>query len=209
MIRVAVIDDHAIVRLGVSSLLADAVDLRVVGVFASAQEFLASAQLQDTDVALLDLVMPGCNGLDALPRLREAAPQVRILVFSGLAEDLYAPVVLRMGASGFLAKDRPPESIVQAVRTVHLGGFVASPAARAAPAGTRPGSQPQAHRQLSRREYEVFVQLARGHRLTKAAELLGISVKTASTYRARVLYKMQLQSNTELTRYAMANGLIL
>jgi DNA-binding NarL/FixJ family response regulator len=210
MIRVAVVDDHAIVRRSLAGVLGDCVDLRVVGEFPSATACLSCPELDEVDVLLLDLLMPGCNGMDALPRIREAAPHARVLVFSGLDDELYGPVLLKMGAAGYLSKSVPPGDIAEAIRTVHLGGRVASqPLREALHPGPSDTEREAVHHRLSAREQEVFLHLARGKRLIHVAELMGISIKTASTYRTRILEKMGLTSNTDMTRYALANRLIL
>jgi two-component system invasion response regulator UvrY len=210
IIKVAIVDDHAIVRSGLRQYLADHVDLRVVGEAGTATEALALVDTIDVDVLLLDLAMPGQNGTDAIPALRARAPGTGILVLSGYPAELYAAHLLRIGANGYLNKDCQPGEIVEAIRVVARGrSYLPAHLARLAPQAiqTRAGEGP-AHSKLSEREFGVLLRLARGGTAGQIAQDMAVSVKTVSTYRARVFQKMGLGSNTDLTYYALKNGLI-
>ena len=210
MINIAIVDDHAIVRSSLTALLSQETDMRVVGSFARAAAAIEYVSQTPPDVMTLDLSMPDMNGMDALPRLRDAAPSMRVLILTGMADELYGPILIKRGASGYVDKLDAVSVICDAVRTVHLGGTVTSSHIKAAMSEARvKDNNAVVHEKLSPRETEVFLKLARGQRLTRVAEDLGLSVKTASTYRNRILYKLRLDSNPALTRYAMANSLII
>ncbi len=209
MIRVAIVDDHAIVRTGLRQFFAEQVDLRVVGEAASAREALDLLRGQEIDVMVLDLSMPGQGGVDALAAIKARAPQLPVLILSGFPEAQYATTLLRQGASGYLNKECDPEEIVKAIRTLALGRRYITPAVAELLADTlNPGAEKLPHELLSERELQVFLHLARGATVGQLAESLSLSVKTVSTYRSRVLEKMKLGSNSELTYYAVKNGLI-
>ncbi|WP_128000158.1 response regulator [Piscinibacter defluvii] len=209
MIRVAIVDDHAIVRTGLRQFFSEQVDLRVVGEAASAREALDLLRAQDIDVMVLDLSMPGQGGVDALAAIKARAPQLPVLILSGFPEAQYATTLLRQGASGYLNKECDPEEIVKAIRTLALGRRYITPAVAELLADTlNPGAEKLPHELLSERELQVFLHLARGATVGQLAEALSLSVKTVSTYRSRVLEKMKLASNSELTYYAVKNGLI-
>lgn len=209
MIRVAIVDDHAIVRTGLRQFFAEQVDLRVVGEAASAREALDLLRGQEIDVMVLDLSMPGQGGVDALAAIKARAPQLPVLILSGFPEAQYATTLLRQGASGYLNKECDPEEIVKAIRALALGRRYITPAVAELLADTlNPGAEKLPHELLSERELQVFLHLARGETVGQLAESLSLSVKTVSTYRSRVLEKMKLGSNSELTYYALKNGLM-
>ena len=209
MIRVAIVDDHAIVRAGLRQFFAEQVDLRVVGEAASAREALELLRGEGIDVLVLDLSMPGQGGVDALAAIKARAPELPVLILSGFPEAQYATTLLRQGASGYLNKECDPEEIVKAIRALALGRRYITPAVAELLADTlNPGAEKAPHELLSERELQVFLHLARGETVGQLAEALSLSVKTVSTYRTRVLEKMKLGSNSELTYYALKNGLI-
>lgn len=209
MIRVAIVDDHAIVRTGLRQFFSEQVDLRVVGEAASAREALDLLRAQEIDVLVLDLSMPGQGGVDALAAIKARAPALPVLILSGFPEAQYATTLLRQGASGYLNKECDPEEIVKAIRMLALGKRYITPAVAELLADTlNPGAQRLPHELLSERELQVFLHLARGETVGQLAEALSLSVKTVSTYRSRVLEKMKLGSNSDLTYYAVKNGLI-
>ncbi|QEA12748.1 response regulator [Comamonas flocculans] len=209
MITIGIVDDHAIVRTGLRQFLSEQVDLRVVGEAASAREAIDLVRSTEMDVLLLDLSMPGASGMDALTMVRAKAPDLGILVLSSYSEEHYAINLIRMGVNGYLNKECEPQEIVTAVRTIAAGNryISANVAALLAQQLSSPGEGP-VHEQLSERELQVFLHLARGATVGEIAETLSLSVKTISTYRARVLEKMQLHSNSDLTYYALKNHLI-
>jgi DNA-binding NarL/FixJ family response regulator len=211
MIRIAIVDDHAMVRAGLRQFFADEVDFRVVAEAANGREALDIVRQGDIDVILLDISMPGQSGVEALAGIRARAPDLPVLILSGFPEEHYAITLLRQGASGYLNKDCDPEEIVKAIRTVVRGrkyitaGIAERLADHLAPGGS--GDKP-AHELLSERELQVFLRLARGEAIGQMAESMSLSVKTVSTYRTRVMEKLQLASNSDLTYYALKNGLI-
>jgi DNA-binding NarL/FixJ family response regulator len=209
MIRIAIIDDHAIVRSGLRQFFAEQGDLLVVAEAADGREALDIVRGGGVDVILLDIAMPGQNGVDTLAAIRARAPELPVLVLSGYAEVHYAITLLRLGASGYLNKDCDPDEIVRAVRVVAQGRKYVTPAtAERLAAGLCGGGDGPAHEQLSERELQVFLRLARGETIGQVATSLCLSVKTVSTYRSRVMEKMLLASNSDLTYYAIKNGLI-
>lgn len=209
MIRVAIVDDHAIVRTGLRQYLGEQVDLRVVGEAASGREALDIVLAGELDVLVMDLNMPEQNGVDALAAIKARAPELPVLILSGFPETHYATAMLRQGASGYLNKECDPEEIVKAIRALSLGRRYITPAVAELLADSlNPGAQRPSHETLSERELQVFLHLARGETIGRLAETLSLSVKTVSTYRTRILEKMKLSSNSDLTYYALKNGLI-
>ncbi len=209
MIRVAIVDDHAVVRAGLRQFLSEHVDLRVVAEAANGQEALDIVRQQLADVLLLDISMPGQSGVDALLAIKARAPELPVLILSGFPEEHYAMTLLRQGASGYLNKDCDPEEIVKAIRTVSLGRrYITGGVAERLAEGLAGGGEKPPHEMLSEREFQVFLRLAKGETIGQLAQSLSLSVKTVSTYRTRVMEKMALSSNSDLTYYAMKNGLI-
>ena len=209
MINVAIIDDHAIVRTGLKQFLSEQVDMRVVAEGTDGRAAVDIVRQGEAHVLLLDISMPDQNGVDALAAVRARAPDLPVLVLSGYPEEHYATVLLRQGASGYLNKDCDPEEIVNAIRTVALGRKYITPAVAEMLARNlgQDGAKP-AHERLSERELQVFLRLARGETIGQIAESLSLSVKTVSTFRSRVMEKLGLQTNSDLTYYALKNGLI-
>lgn len=210
MIRVLIADDHAIVRQGLRQILADTQDMEVGG--EAANGFEALQKIRDGgqwDVVLLDVSMPGKNGIDTLKQIKDERPKLPVLVLSMYPEDQYAVRLLKAGAAGYLTKESAPEQLVTAIRTVAAGRKYINPAVAELLAGEigRDGEQPR-HATLSDREFEIMRLLASGITPTDIAEQLKLSVKTVSTYRVRLLAKMQLKNNSELTYYAVKNGLV-
>jgi DNA-binding NarL/FixJ family response regulator len=209
MIRIAIVDDHAMVRAGLRQFFSDQTDFEVVAEAASGREALDIVRGGEVDVVLLDISMPGQNGVDTLAAIRARAPDLPVLILSGFDEAHYATTLLRMGASGYLNKDCDPDEIVRAIRTVNRGRkYVSASLAERLAEGLSAGDDRPAHEQLSERELQVFLRLARGETIGHMADGLCLSVKTVSTYRSRVMEKMHLSSNSELTYYALKNGLI-
>jgi two-component system, NarL family, invasion response regulator UvrY len=209
MIRVLIADDHAVVREGVKRIVAAAGDMTVVGEAATGEELLAAVVNTPCDAVLMDLSMPGMNGLEALREIRQRKPGLPVLVLSMYAADQYAVRALMDGAAGYLHKGGPPDEIVAALRTVAAGRRHISPAvAEALAARVDPYADKPRHEQLSNREFQVLCQLARGQSVSSIARELGISVKTVSTFRTRVLEKLGLSQNADLVRYALKHGLV-
>lgn len=209
MINVGIVDDHAIVRSGLRQFLSEHVDLRVVGEAANGREAIDLIRNAEVDVLLMDLAMPGQSGLDVLAMLRAKAPKMGILILSGYPEEHYAISMIRQGASGYLNKECDPKEIVEAIRTIALGRRYVTPgvAELLAQQLNRKDDAP-VHEQLSEREFQVFLKLARGETAGDIAKSLSLSVKTVSTYRTRLMEKMGLASNSDLTYYALKNRLI-
>lgn len=209
MIKVGIVDDHAIVRSGLKQFLAEHVDLRVVGEAANGREAIDLVRKEEIDVLIMDLSMPGQSGIDALAMLRAKAPDMGILILSGYPEAHYAINLIRQGASGYLNKECDPSEIVEALRTISLGKRYLTPSVAdllAQQLHRKEDAPP--HEQLSEREFQVFLKLARGETAGNIADQLSLSVKTVSTYRTRLMEKMGLASNSDLTYYALKNGLI-
>jgi two-component system invasion response regulator UvrY len=210
VIRIAIVDDHAILRSGLKQFLSEQVDLRVVGEAASGREAIDLVRNDpDLDVLVLDLSMPGQSGMDALGMIRAKAPEVGILILSGYPEEHYAMNMIRQGASGYLSKECEPKEIVEAIRVIATGRRYISPtvAELLAQQLDRKGSIAP-HEQLSDREFQVFLKLAKGETAGDVATELSLSVKTVSTYRTRLMEKMHLASNSDLTYYALKHSLI-
>jgi DNA-binding NarL/FixJ family response regulator len=209
MIRIAIVDDHPMVRAGLRQFFADQADFAVVAEAANGREALDIVRGGEVEVILLDISMPGQSGVDTLVAIRARAPDLPVLILSGFDEAHYATTLLRLGASGYLNKDCDPDEIVRAIRTVHRGRkYVSIGMAERLAEGLSAGADKPDHEQLSERELQVFLRLARGETISQMAESLCLSVKTVSTYRSRVMEKMHLSSNSDLTYYALKHGLI-
>lgn len=209
MIRVAIVDDHAIVRTGLRQFFSEQVDLRVCGEASNGHEALELVRQGEVDVLLMDLSMPDQSGVDALAAIKARAPELPVLILSGFPEEHYATTLLKQGAAGYLNKECDPEEIVKAIRTVFRGRKYITAGVAERLAETLGGDADKLpHETLSERELQVFLRLARGETVGHIAEGMSLSVKTVSTYRTRVMEKMALGSNSELTYYALKNGLI-
>jgi DNA-binding NarL/FixJ family response regulator len=209
MIKIAIVDDHALVRAGLRQYLSEQVDLQVIAEAANGKEALDIVRKGLVDVLVMDLSMPEQSGVDALAAIRARAPDLPVLILSGFPEAHYATTLLRQGASGYLNKECDPEEIVTAIRTVARGRKYITPAVAELLADNLGGNADKPlHEQLSEREFQVFLRLAKGETIGHMADSLSLSVKTVSTYRTRVMEKMKLESNSDLTYYAMKNGLI-
>jgi two-component system invasion response regulator UvrY len=209
MIRVFVVDDHAIVRRGIKQILDDCADCSLVGEAATGAEALGGLRDTPCDVVVLDISLPGQSGLELLPRIRREFPRLKVLMLTMHREEQYAIRLLKAGASGYLTKDGVPEDLVAAIRRVASGGRFLTPslAERMAAHLDREVEKPP-HERLSDREFQVFCLMAEGKSLTEIAYELGVSVKTISTHRTRILEKTGFRNNAELVQYAVRNGLI-
>ena len=202
-------DDHALIRRGIRDTLADAEDIQVVGEAGDYGELRALMRGNTCDVLVLDINLPGRSGLDVMHVLKDEGSPVKVLVVSMYPEDQYAIRALRAGAYGYVNKGGDPQLLVQAVRTVAQGRKYVTPeiAQMLVESLTTPVTE-NAHDKLSDRELQTLVMIASGKRLSDIAEELTLSPKTVSVYRARVLEKLGLQNNSELTVYAIRNGLV-
>ena len=209
MIRVAIADDHVLVRRGLADLLSDTPDLTVTGEAGSGDEVLALLRSARVDVLVLDLNMPAPSGLDLIKTIRAEFDTLPVLVLSAHPEDQYAVRVVRAGAAGYLTKESAEADLVQAVRRVAAGQRYLTPVLAEAlldALDVDPDAAP--HAALSDREYQVLRLIASGKPVGMVAEQLSLSVKTVSTYRTRLLKKMGMANNAELTRYALEQGLV-
>lgn len=209
MIRIAIVDDHAIVRTGLRQFLCDEVDLKVVAEASNGREAIDIVRGGDVDVMLVDLSMPDQSGVEVLAAIKARAPDLPVLILSGFPEQHYATTLLKQGAAGYLSKDCDPEEIAKAVRTVFRGRkYITSGVAEMLAEGLTTGGEKMPHELLSERELQVFLRLAKGEAIGAMALSMSLSVKTVSTYRTRVMEKMKLSSNSDLTYYALKTGLI-
>lgn len=209
MTRILIVDDHALFREGIKQILQKHSDLNVVAEACDGREALAAVREMDLDVVLLDLSMPGLGGLDILHDLVNEHRRLATLVLSMHPEEQYAVRVLRAGAAGYLTKESAADELVAAIRSVARGGTYASPAIiRLLAATLRSEWDTMPHHLLSDREFQVMRLLAEGKRVCDIASELCLSEKTITTYRARVLEKMHLSTNIEITRYAIRHKLI-
>jgi two-component system invasion response regulator UvrY len=209
MIRVVICDDHAMVRRGIRDTLADAVDIQVTAEAGSYAEVRETLRETPCDVLVLDLNLPGRGGLDVLASLREAASPIKVLIVSMFAEDQYAIRCLRAGAHGYLNKAGDPTELVIAVRTVAQGRkYVTAEVSEMLVENLASPTTEALHSTLSERELQTLLRIASGKRLSDIAEELMLSPKTVSVYRSRLLEKLKLANNAELTVYAIRNSLV-
>ena len=209
MIRVLLADDHAIVRTGLREILADTGDIVVAGEAGNGQEVLARIRETQFDLVVLDLSMPGRNGLELIKQIKSERSGLRVLVLSMHSEAQYAVRALRAGASGYLTKESAADQLVAAIRRIAAGGAFVSPetAERLALDFNRPADA-LPHTRLSDREYQVFQLIVAGEPVSAIAKRLSLSVKTVSTHKANLMEKMGIDNQAELVRYALRHKLI-
>jgi two-component system, NarL family, invasion response regulator UvrY len=209
MIRIATVDDHATVRAGLKQFFSDQDDFQVAAEASSGREAMDIVRKGGIDVMVLDICMPNQSGVDTLAAIKAREPQLPVLILSGFAEEHYETTLLRQGASGYIVKDCEPEELAKAIRRVHHGRrhISAGMAERLADEVMRKDEEP-VHRQLSERELQVVLRLAQGETIIDMGSSMSLSVKTVSTYRTRVMRKIDLNSNSDLTYDAVKNGLI-
>jgi two-component system invasion response regulator UvrY len=209
VIKVLVADDHAIVRRGLRQILAETPDIMVGGEAANAQEVLDLVRDQHWSVVILDIGLPGRSGLELLGDLRKERPDLRVLVLTVHPEDQYAMRAIRAGAAGFLTKESAPEKLIEAVRKIASGGrYVSAELAETLASALAGEARGAPHERLSDREFEILKMLASGKTVSDVARELSLSVKTVSTHRTRILKKMSMKNNAELTSYAVRNHLV-
>jgi two-component system invasion response regulator UvrY len=209
MIRIIVADDHPVVRAGIKEILAEDAALEVVDEAGSGYELLRKLRAHDFDVIVLDISMPGIDGLDTLQRIRTEKPGARVLILTIHPEARYAVRCLRMGADGYLTKGSAPDELINAIKRISQGRkYISLSLAEELTYELDPDSGKLPHQSLSDREYQVMLMIASGKPLKEIAAELSLSVKTVSTYRARVLEKMKLGNNSQLILYAIRNQLI-
>lgn len=208
MIKILIADDHAIVREGLKQIVAETSDMVVADEVSSGHEVLAKASKNDYDVLVLDITMPGRNGLDVLKQLKSEKPDLQVLILSIHPEEQYAVRCLKAGASGYLTKESAPDELTAAIRKISQGKkYVTASLAEKLALDLEVGMEKLPHETLSDREYEVMCMIASGKTVKGIAEVLFLSERTIRTYRYRILEKMNMKSNTELTHYAIKNGL--
>jgi DNA-binding NarL/FixJ family response regulator len=207
--KILIADDHAVVRHGLKQILADEFKRSEFGEAKNGQEVLDTIWKENWDVVILDITMPGRGGLEVLRELKQARPKLPILVLSMHPEDQFAVRVLKAGASGYMTKESAPQELVGAIRKVTAGGRHISPAVAELMASYLSlDSDAAPHEQLSNREFQVMRLIASGKTVSEIARELSLSVRTVSTYRARILEKTGMRTNAELTHYAFQHQLV-
>lgn len=206
--RALIVDDHALLRGGIRNLLDAEPHIREVLEAASTEEAIRCVRENAPDVVILDINLPGRNGLNALQSIRQSHPKLPVLIFSMHPEDVYGVQAMRLGANGYVSKQADPEELLAAVHKVAGGGRYINAALAEKLIDSQLGSEDGLpHEQLSNREMEIMLMIAEGKAPARVAEALSISPTTVSTYRARILKKLGLKTNAEITRYVVENGL--
>ena len=209
MTRLLIADDHPVVRRGLADILAREADLEIIGEASDYPEIRRVLRESACDILLLDIQLPGKNGIEIVKLLKDEVPRLAVLIVSAYPEDQYAVRALRAGAAGYLNKNSAPEQLLEAVRTVQAGRKYITPEVANALADNVSGEQLEnPHEDLSDREFQVLRLIGSGKRLADIALALSLSPKTVSVYRARILEKMKLANNAELTHYALKNRLV-
>jgi two-component system, NarL family, invasion response regulator UvrY len=209
VIKILIADDHAVVRRGLREILSERDDLLVAGEASTAAEVMGKVQQERFDVIVLDIAMPGGSGIDLLGDIRRVRPEARVLVLTMFSEEQYAIRAIRAGAAGFLTKETAPEKLVEAVQRVAAGGrFISAELAEALASVVAGESKGRPHELLSNREFEILKMIGSGKTVSQIADDLGLSVKTVSTHRTRILRKMVMKTNAELTHYVVKNALV-
>jgi len=208
VLKVLVVDDSPLFRRGVRDLAIEGFHGAKIGEAGNVYEMLDLLRRKPWDVAVMDISMPGMNGLDALKQVKQEFPNLPALILSMHPEEQYAIRMFKAGADGYLTKVSAPEELVKAIKKVHQGGKYVSPSLGEAFAFTvKPGSEKPPHELLSDREYQVLCLIGSGKTVSEIADTTNLSVTTISTYRARILEKMRMKTNAELTRYAIQHEL--
>lgn len=209
MIKIVIADDHEIVRAGLKQIISDDEDMEVLGESNNGENLIELVKKNDYDVVLLDLKMQGISGIDVIKHIKVIKPDLPIIVLSMHAEDQYAVRTIKAGASGYLTKETAAENLVIAVRRVVAGGKYISPTLAETLADSIAGGGAELpHEKLTDREFQVMCMIASGKTVTEIGSELFLSVKTISTYRQRILEKMNLKNNSELTHYTIKNNLL-
>jgi DNA-binding NarL/FixJ family response regulator len=209
MIKILIADDHAIVREGLKQIVADTSDMIVTAEASDGHEVLALLSKNNYDVVVLDMAMPGLTGLDILKQIKRETPELPVLILSVHPEEQYAVRSLKAGASGYLTKESAPDELITAIRKVSMGGkYIPSSLAEKLAFELEVDAEKPPHKTLSDREFQVMCMIAKGRTIKNIAEELFLSPKTVSTYRFRILEKMKMKSNEELTHYARNNHLV-
>ncbi len=208
MIKILIADDHAVVRRGLKQIVSETPDIVVAGEASTGYEVLDQVRSNDYDAVILDISMPGGDGLNILKQIRREKQKMPILVLSVHPEDQYATRALRAGAAGYLTKESAPDELITAIRRISGGRkYVSSLLAEKLASLIAVDSEKKLHEELSDREYQVLCMVASGKRMKDIASELCLSIKTIGTYRSRILEKMRMKNNAELTHYAIKHGL--
>ena len=209
MIKILVVDDHAVVRRGLRQILAETEDLFVGGEASTPAEVLTKVEQEHWDVIVLDIGLPGRSGLDLIGDIKKLRPEARVLVLTMFSEEQYAVRALRAGAAGFLTKESAPDRLVEAVRKLAAGGrFIGPELAETLASMVAGEGSGRPHERLSNREFEILKLIGSGRTVSQIAEELALSVKTVSTHRTRILRKMEMKTSAELTHYVVKNQLV-
>jgi two-component system, NarL family, invasion response regulator UvrY len=209
MIKIIIADDHPIVRAGMKQIISEAVDMRVADEAGDGRQLLNKIRAENFDVVILDITMPHIDGLDVLKQLKIEKPRLPVIILSIHPEGQYALRVLKAGASGYVTKSSAPDELITAIRKVQRGGkYISASVAEKLAFQLEADFEEMPHEVLSDREYQVLCMLASGKTVTEIAEALALSVKTVSTYRSRILEKMDMKNNAELIHYAVQNKLV-
>jgi two-component system invasion response regulator UvrY len=209
MIKILITDDHSIVRQGLKQIIDQEPDMKVSAEASNVHEMMEKVRKQNWDLVILDLTLPGKTGLDALKEIKLERAKLPVLILSMHPEDQYAVRVLKAGASGYMTKETAPEELIQAIRKIVGGGkYVSVSLAEKLAFDLGAPTEKDLHELLSDREYQVLCLIASGKAVNEISKQLALSVKTISTYRARILEKMNLKNNAELMHYAMQNKLV-
>ncbi len=210
MINVVICDDHKIVREGLSKIISSFPDIKIIADdIASGEELLQRLRKTEPNLIILDVSLPGRSGLEVLKQIKIFYPEVKVLVLSMYPEDQFAIRMLKAGASGYLHKDSAPEVLIDAIRVIHRGGEYLSPSiTKLLYREMSAKNQELPHRTLSDREYEVFLAIGQGIPNNQIASQMSLSAKTISTYRARILNKMQMDNNSDIIKYILLHNLI-
>ncbi len=209
MIRILLADDHSMFREGLNYIIADEPDMQVAGETASSREAMSKIMEEDYDVVVLDINIPGRDGIQVLSEIKAAKPNVAVLMLSMYAEEQFAMRALRAGASGYLTKESAPDEFIAALRIVAQGGkYITSSVAEILANNIDIHAERPPHEKLTDREFEVMLKISLGKKIGEIARELNLSGKTISTYRARILEKMKMTNNTELTQYAIRHSLL-
>jgi len=209
MIKILIADDHPIVRKGLKNIIKETSDMTVADEASNGQEVIKKALKKDFDIVVLDISMPGRSGLDILKELKIHKPKLSVLVLSVHPEEHYAVRALKAGASGYLTKESAPEELIKAIYRISLGKkYISSSLAEKLALDLDINSERPPHEALSDREFEVMCLIASGKTIKEIASELFLSIKTISTYRSRILEKMRMKSNAELTHYAIKHRLV-
>ncbi|MGD0282631.1 MAG: response regulator transcription factor [Dissulfurispiraceae bacterium] len=207
MIKVAIVDDHRMVLDGLKQILSHEPDIEVVGAACNADEGIRCILKHDIDIAVLDISLPDKSGLDILDIVKTQKPKLRVLILSAFPEEQYAVRALKSGASGYLTKNSAPQELVDAIRRINSGGKYITASLAEKLSDILMSDEKMPHERLSNREFEIMRMIAAGKTTGEIAEILFISPSTVGTYRTRIMEKMAMKTNADLTRYVVENRL--